>query len=189
MQAWRPFHGHQARIIQLFARGGSLDRHDHGGAGPTSGPVSPTRRFGRNDNSEFPMSSTNVAGVVQGSHDQGGHDRASTPGGASAPAPRYRCSATVMACAFGEGIALLDANSNTYFSLDPVGAVVWNAMSRDGGSASGVDPSQTDPSSVALDELCDAVAAEFDVAPETCRPDIVALLGELRTHGLCEAVA
>lgn len=35
-----------------------------------------------------------------------------------------------------------------------------------------------------LDALCDALAAEFDVAPATCRSDTLALLHELQADGL-----
>ena len=35
-----------------------------------------------------------------------------------------------------------------------------------------------------LDALCDALAAEFDVAPATCRADTLALLHELEADGL-----
>ena len=97
-------------------------------------------------------------------------------------ATRYRPAAHVMACPFGEGTALLHGGTNTYFSLDPVGATVWSAMTGEagaGGAPDGVARS--------LDELCDAVAGEFDVDAATCRPDIEALLQALLAHGLCEA--
>lgn len=69
-----------------------------------------------------------------------------------------------------EGIAILDLRSNTYFSLDPVGAAIWDRMAA--------------PAS--LDDLTAAIAAEYDVALEECRRDISELLDDMLKHGLIQ---
>lgn len=41
---------------------------------------------------------------------------------------RVRPRPDVMGCQLGEGLALLDMRSGTYFQLNEVGAFVWNAL-------------------------------------------------------------
>ena len=84
----------------------------------------------------------------------------------------YLVSPECVSCAVEDGIAILDLRSNTYFSLDPVGAAIWDRMAA--------------PAS--LDELAAAVAADYDVAPEQCRGDIANLLEDMLTHGLIQTV-
>ena len=83
----------------------------------------------------------------------------------------YRPVPDCVACAYGEGIAVLNLRSNTYFSLDPVGATVWNAL------VEGAD----------LGAIVAAVVEEFDVAPETCRADVEGFLAELAGSQLIES--
>ena len=40
----------------------------------------------------------------------------------------YLVSPECVSCAVEDGIAILDLRSNTYFSLDPVGAAIWDRM-------------------------------------------------------------
>ncbi|MFT3722198.1 MAG: PqqD family protein [Hyphomonadaceae bacterium] len=61
------------------------------------------------------------------------------------------------------GAALLDLERNVYFSLNRTGAVVWKAIEQ--------------PSS--LDDVCAAVAANFVVSVEKCRPDVAKLIDKL----------
>ena len=84
----------------------------------------------------------------------------------------YLVSPECVSCAVEDGIAILDLRSNTYFSLDPVGAAIWDRMAA--------------PAS--LDELAAAIAADYDVAPEQCRGDIANLLEDMLTHGLIQTV-
>lgn len=84
----------------------------------------------------------------------------------------YLVSPECVSCAVENGIAILDLRSNTYFSLDPVGAAIWDRMAA--------------PAS--LDDLAAAVSAEYEVAPEVCRGDIADLLEDMLTHGLIQAV-
>ena len=40
----------------------------------------------------------------------------------------YLVSPECVSCEVEDGIAILDLRSNTYFSLDPVGAAIWDRM-------------------------------------------------------------
>lgn len=84
----------------------------------------------------------------------------------------YLVSPECVSCEVEDGIAILDLKSNTYFSLDPVGAAVWDRMAT--------------PAS--LDDLATALAAEYDVAPGDCRGDIADLLKDMLAHGLIQTV-
>lgn len=84
----------------------------------------------------------------------------------------YLVSPECVSCAVEDGIAILDLRSNTYFSLDPVGAAVWDRM---------IAPAT-------LDDLTRAIAADYAVAPEECRRDIAGLLDDMLTHGLIQTV-
>ena len=84
----------------------------------------------------------------------------------------YLVSPECVSCEVESGIAILDLRSNTYFSLDSVGAAIWDRMAA--------------PAS--LDDLTAAIAAEYEVAPEECRRDISDLLDDMLTHGLIQTV-
>lgn len=110
--------------------------------------------------------------------------------GREAQDARFRAREGVMACPFGEGLALLDARSNTYFSLDAVGTVVWRALGGHvpGGEVPNVAPATPTPAiptPATLKLLCDAVANEFEVTAEACGSDIATLVTDLEAHGLC----
>ena len=84
----------------------------------------------------------------------------------------YLVSPECVSCEVEDGIAILDLRSNTYFSLDSVGAAIWDRMAA--------------PAS--LDDLTTAIAAEYDVPPQECRGDIADLLEDMLTHGLIQTV-
>ena len=60
-------------------------------------------------------------------------------------------------------IVMMDVDEGRYYQLDPVGARVWALIE----------------SGPRVAEVCDALAAEYEVAPETCREETGAFLGEL----------
>jgi hypothetical protein len=60
-------------------------------------------------------------------------------------------------------VVMMDVDEGRYYELDPVGARVWALIE----------------SGPRVGEVCDALAAEYDVAPETCREETGAFLGEL----------
>lgn len=84
----------------------------------------------------------------------------------------YVASPECVSCAVEEGIAVLDLRSNTYFSLDTVGALVWSRMSA--------------PAS--LDDLTETVRTEYEVDLDVCRRDITELLDNLLGHDLIQVV-
>lgn len=74
----------------------------------------------------------------------------------------------------GGGI-LLHTRDEVYFGLDPVGLRIWELLR---------------PEIRDLDELCDALAADYpDVSRDTLRADVVELLETLKQNGLVVAEA
>jgi hypothetical protein len=66
--------------------------------------------------------------------------------------------------------AIIDFQSGSYYGLDEVGATIWKLIAE--------------PRTVR--EICDAVVAEYEVDPEVCERDVLALLGKLAASGLIE---
>ncbi|CAN7166979.1 PqqD family protein [Mesorhizobium sp. LjRoot246] len=73
-----------------------------------------------------------------------------------------------VACEFGNGLALLNLKSNVYYSLNGVGAFIWELIQE--------------PRSIA--DIRSAVLARYNVDPERCRADVDALLKGLADNGL-----
>jgi hypothetical protein len=70
--------------------------------------------------------------------------------------------------ALGDEAVILGLGDGVYYGLDAVGARVWSLIAA--------------PCRVS--EIVGAVTEEFDVAPERCEQDVLALLGELAEHRL-----
>ena len=66
--------------------------------------------------------------------------------------------------------AILDFKRGTYYGLDEVGATIWKLIAE--------------PRTVG--EICAALVAEYEVEPEVCERDVLALLGKLAASGLIE---
>lgn len=73
-----------------------------------------------------------------------------------------------VACEFGNGLALLNLKSNVYYSLNGVGAFIWNLIQE--------------PRPIA--DIRSAVLARYNVDPERCKADVDALLTGLAENGL-----
>jgi hypothetical protein len=73
-------------------------------------------------------------------------------------------------CPLGDAIILLDAKAGLYFSLDNVGAAIWQLLQQ--------------PRTVK--EIRQSVLDEFEVAPDICQRDLVALLQDLAARKLIE---
>jgi hypothetical protein len=73
-------------------------------------------------------------------------------------------------CPLGDAIVVLDVKAGLYYSLDNVGAVVWQLVQQ--------------PRTVG--EIRQAIVAQFEVAPEICQPDLAALLQDLAARNLVE---
>ena len=77
---------------------------------------------------------------------------------------------TVLASPLGGEVVLLEPEEGIYYSLNEVGARIWDII--------------RDP--VAVDSICRRISEEYDVDPERCHADVLELLTELLDHGLAE---
>jgi hypothetical protein len=75
-----------------------------------------------------------------------------------------------VSCPLGDDIVILDVKAGLYFSLDNVGARVWQLIQE--------------PTSVA--DLGNAILETFEVSPEVCERDLLALLRDLASRNLIE---
>ena len=82
----------------------------------------------------------------------------------------FHASPNCVVCPFGDGVAVLDLRSNTYFTLNAVAAVVWSGLEVGG----------------TIEDLASRVVEEFDVTRDVCLPDVQALLTDMARAGLVE---
>ena len=73
-------------------------------------------------------------------------------------------------CPLGDDTVILDMKAGLYFSLDNVGAAIWDLVQQ--------------PRTVK--EIRDAVLEAFAVEPDVCERDLVALLRDLAGRNLVE---
>ena len=71
----------------------------------------------------------------------------------------------------GGEVAILDLKGATYYGLDAVGARIWGLLQE--------------PKTVA--EIRDVLLSEYEVEPDRCERDLIALLRRLADEGLVEA--
>ena len=81
---------------------------------------------------------------------------------------RVVATSEAVACEFGAGLALLHLKSNVYYSLNGVGAFVWEQIQE--------------PRSIL--DIRGAVLARYNVEPARCKADVDALLKGLADNGL-----
>ena len=90
--------------------------------------------------------------------------------------PRISLASTVVATreqvssSVAEEEVILNLRDGAYYGLDAVGARAWRLIQE--------------PRTLA--EVCEAIASEYDVAPERCERDVVALFRRLAERGLVE---
>lgn len=65
-------------------------------------------------------------------------------------------------------VVILSLQDGTYYGLNAVGARIWEMVQK--------------PSTI--ESLVDRLAAEYEVEPDTCRQQVLALAGELAERGL-----
>jgi hypothetical protein len=70
----------------------------------------------------------------------------------------------------GGEVAILDLKAGVYYGLDAVGARIWSLIEE--------------PRTV--NEIRDILSEEYDVEPERCERDLLALLRRLADEGLVE---
>jgi len=75
----------------------------------------------------------------------------------------------VVAREVGGEAVLLNLSSGTYFGLNDTGSMIWQLVDED---------------SASLEDICDAIEEEYDVAREDVERDVLALVEELVEHGL-----
>lgn len=92
------------------------------------------------------------------------------PASLTDPSQRWQAVDSVLASPLGGEVVLLEPEAGFYYSLNEVGAFIWDLLHE--------------PSTVA--ELSAAVVAEFEVDLATCLRDVTAILNELLEHGLVE---
>lgn len=71
----------------------------------------------------------------------------------------------------GEAV-IMHLKSGTYFGLNEVGASIWHQLQQ--------------PKT--LENLCEAIQAEYEVSCEVCQPDIEAMLQQFQKASLIEVV-
>jgi hypothetical protein len=75
-----------------------------------------------------------------------------------------------VSCDLAGEAAILSLRNGVYYGLNPIGARIWNLIQE--------------PKSVG--ELRDAIVAEYEVQPEACERDLLALLADLEKNELIE---
>lgn len=71
----------------------------------------------------------------------------------------------------GEAV-ILHLEDGVYFGLNEVGSRVWSLLAEP----------------VRVDQVCTVIEDEYEVDTETCRQDVLRLLGELADHDLLRVV-
>jgi hypothetical protein len=77
---------------------------------------------------------------------------------------------SIMTRAVGSEVVLLNLETGTYFGLDPIGAEVWQMLSKGKSMA----------------EIQAAMLTEFSVESATLEKDLAALIEQLREHQLIQ---
>lgn len=77
-------------------------------------------------------------------------------------------SQNVVARAVGDETVLLALDSGIYFTLNPVGTLVWRGLEN----------------AESIDQIVDRIVSEYDAPAARVKPDIIELLGELTRRGL-----
>jgi hypothetical protein len=75
-----------------------------------------------------------------------------------------------ISCDLHEETAILHVKSGIYYGLNPIGTRIWKLIQE--------------PRTVP--EVCDVLLEEYEVEPERCQRDVLALLQELASKGLIE---
>jgi hypothetical protein len=75
-----------------------------------------------------------------------------------------------VSCEIDGAAVILGLPRGIYYSLDPVGSRIWSLIQQ--------------PRTVS--EVCDALLADYEVEPEQCETDLLALLEKLQAEGLIQ---
>src|SRR5439155_25926548 len=75
-----------------------------------------------------------------------------------------------VSCDLGGEAAILNLQNGVYYGLDPVGARIWNLIQEPKG----------------INEIYEILLKEYNVDPDRCERDLLALLQKLAAEGLIE---
>lgn len=87
-------------------------------------------------------------------------------------ATRVVASEEQVACEVEGEAVILDLKSETYFGLNPVGTRIWDLIQEPARAA----------------DVCRTLLEEYDVEPDRCRREVLALLNEMADEGIVEVV-
>jgi hypothetical protein len=76
----------------------------------------------------------------------------------------------VLATQFGDEVVLLNLRDGVYYGLEDVGAHIWTMLRQP----------------VTIQNLCESIVSEFDVAADRCERDVRAIVSELAANGLIQ---
>jgi hypothetical protein len=65
-------------------------------------------------------------------------------------------------------IVALDVNKGQCYGLDAIGSDVWRLLEDE----------------TSVEEICSDLSSRYDVDPQTCRVDVLKLVGDLHDEGL-----
>lgn len=88
------------------------------------------------------------------------------------PSSRVVRSEAIIFTELDDTVVMMDVEQGRYYELDPVGARVWALVE----------------SSPRIAEVCEALVAEYEVAPDTCEGDVRAFLDELHRRAVVRIV-
>lgn len=77
-----------------------------------------------------------------------------------------------LASGIKDELVMFDVEAGQYYGLNNVATAVWNHLETE----------------KTVDELCEALTAEFDISLEECRKEMLSFLPELEEKGLIEVV-
>ncbi|WP_129676345.1 lasso peptide biosynthesis PqqD family chaperone [Candidatus Chloroploca sp. Khr17] len=78
----------------------------------------------------------------------------------------------VMASPVDDELVMMDLERGVYYSLDRVGADIWNRLAQP----------------VAVADLCSQLMQKYAVDQETCETDVLAVLNDMAANGLLAEV-
>ncbi len=87
-----------------------------------------------------------------------------------APSATVVVSPHQVSTSLGNEAVILGAEAGQYFGLNEVGARIWELVQKP----------------IQVSAICSALCAEYEVAPDECERDVLALLSQLRSQGLLD---
>ncbi len=73
----------------------------------------------------------------------------------------------------GADVVMMDIEQGNYYGLEAVAARIWEMTEKP----------------VSVGSLCENLTAEYDIAPEKCREEVVGFLDDLLQHKIIQIVA